>query len=81
MRDEREAQEPMAAGAAEWLDHVQSTADAASTSPGSLPLIQLAMRGQFPGHSAGRSEWIHRFEILFFTIKCVAHTRQSTSFA
>ena len=59
MRDEREAQEPMAAGAAEWLIHVQSTADAASTSPGSPPLIQLAMRGQFPGHSAGRSEWIH----------------------
>ena len=46
MRDEREAQEPMAAGAAEWLIHVQSTADAASTSPGSPPLIQLAMRGQ-----------------------------------
>ena len=81
VRDEREAQEPMAAGAAEWLIHVQSTADAASTSPGSLPLIQLAMRGQFPGHSAGRSEWIHRFEMPFFTIKCVAHTRQSTSFA
>ena len=37
MRDEREAQEATAAGAAEWLDHVQSTAAAASTWPGSPP--------------------------------------------
>ena len=53
MRDEREAQEPMAAGAAEWLIHVQSTADAASTSPGLFPYFNWLCAASSQGPAQG----------------------------